>query len=70
MKDADSSLGRGAKSPASRPALRPTQLPGTLSTEVKLLGRESDHSHPPGVEIKNVGAIPPFLTRLHGVVLN
>jgi hypothetical protein len=59
---------------SSRPALWPTQpsiqwLPRALSPAVKRPGREADHSSP-SAEIKNGGAIPPFLIRLHDVVHN
>jgi hypothetical protein len=51
-------------STASRPALRPTQLPikwapGPFSLGVKRPGREADHLPPFKVYIKNGGAIPP-----------
>jgi hypothetical protein len=53
-------------STASRLALGPTQppiqwVPGTLSTGVKQLGHEADHSPPFSFEVKNGGAIPPLL---------
>jgi hypothetical protein len=38
--------------------------------EVKLPGREADHSPPCGTEVKNGGALPPFLICLCGRVLN
>jgi hypothetical protein len=55
---------------ASRLALGPTQPPAQWVKaanfpEVKPLGRESDHSLPYTVEIKNDGAIT-----LHGIVLS
>jgi hypothetical protein len=40
-------------------------VPGALP-----LRREADHSPPSSGEVMNGGAIPPLLTRLHGVVLN
>jgi hypothetical protein len=48
---------------ASRPPLRPTQLPiqwvwEAVSTGVKRSGREADHSPPFSVEVKNGGVIP------------
>jgi hypothetical protein len=60
---------------ASRPALGLTQppiqqVPGTLSSGVKWVGREADHSPPSSAEFKNGGAIPPLPIRLHGVVMN
>jgi hypothetical protein len=36
----------------------------------KATGREADHPLPSSAEVKNGGAIPPFLIRLHGAVLN
>jgi hypothetical protein len=46
-----------------RPVLGPNQpliqqLPGALSPGVKQLERETDHSHPSDVDVKNDGAIP------------
>jgi hypothetical protein len=43
---------------ASRPALGPTQppiqwVPGAVSLGVKKPGREVNHSHPSGTEVKN-----------------
>jgi hypothetical protein len=60
---------------AFRMALVPTQppiqwVPGALSLEVKLPGREADHSPPSSAEVKNAWSYistPPI--RLHGVVL-
>jgi hypothetical protein len=51
--------------PASRPALGPTQPPshwvlGALSPGVKRLGRESNHYSPCNAKVKNGGAIPPL----------
>jgi hypothetical protein len=48
---------------ASRPALKPTQspiqrVPGALSSRVKRLGLDADHSHPPSSEIMNGETIP------------
>jgi hypothetical protein len=37
---------------------------------VKRQGREADHSPLSSAEVKNCGAIHPFLIRLYGVVLN
>jgi hypothetical protein len=50
---------------ASRPCLGPTQPPiqwvlGALSSGVKRLGREPNHSPPSSAEVKNGGAIPPL----------
>jgi hypothetical protein len=41
-------------------------VPWVLSSLVKRLGHEAEHSAPSKAEVKNGGAIPP----LHGVVLN
>jgi hypothetical protein len=51
---------------ASSPALGPTQLPiqwvlGALSMGVKWPGREAAHSPPSCEDVKNGGAVPPFL---------
>jgi hypothetical protein len=61
---------------ASRPALKSTQLPnqllpGTLSPEVKRLGREADHSPSYSGEVKNewIGTSTPP-TRFYGVVFS
>jgi hypothetical protein len=57
-------LGKGTVfliSIASRPALGPTQLPGPIFLAVNRPEREADHSPPSKAEIKNGGAIPPFL---------
>jgi hypothetical protein len=43
---------------------------GVLSPGVKWLRREAYHSRHSSAEVKNVGAIPLLLIRLHGVVLN
>jgi hypothetical protein len=59
---------------ASRPAVEPTQPPiqwlqGALSPRVKRPGRESDHSTPSSIEVRNAWrctSAPPI--RLHGVV--
>jgi hypothetical protein len=48
----------------------PSLLYSALSSSVKRLGREADHSRPSSAEVKNGGAIPPLPIRLHGVVLN
>jgi hypothetical protein len=50
---------------ASRPGLRPTQLPiqcvlGNTSPRVKQPGRENYHSSLPSAEVKNGGYIPPL----------
>jgi hypothetical protein len=55
-------------STASKPALGPTQaptqlIPGTLSLRVNWPESETGHSHIFIVEVKNVGAIPPFSYR-------
>jgi hypothetical protein len=52
-------------STASRPALEPTQapiqrVPGAVSPGVQRTGREINHLHPSGAEVKNDGAIPPL----------
>jgi len=60
---------------ASRPLSGPTQLPiqwvpWAFTTGLKRAGRETDHSPPSSVEVKNVlsyASAPPI--RLHGVVL-
>jgi hypothetical protein len=54
-------------STASRQALQPTKPllqwePQTLSLEVKLLGRELDHSPPPSAEVKSDGDIFNYLS--------
>jgi hypothetical protein len=56
-----------------RPALRPSQppvqwVPGSVSTGVKLQGREADQS---SAEVKNGGAIPapPHMSPLHSAQL-
>jgi hypothetical protein len=56
-------------------SLGPTQPPvqwelGALSAQVKLPGREADHSPTFSAENKNDGAIPPLPMRLHGLVHN
>jgi hypothetical protein len=51
--------------------LSPVQwVPGPLSHGVMRQRRETDHSPPSSVEIKNGGAIPPFPICLYEVVLN
>jgi hypothetical protein len=50
----------------SRPALGPTQhpiqwVPGALSPGIKPPELEADHSPPSSVEVKNGGAIPPYV---------
>jgi hypothetical protein len=45
--------------------MAPTQPPfqwvrGAFSPAVERLGREADHSPPPGTKLKNGGAIPPL----------
>jgi hypothetical protein len=52
-------------STASKPVLGPSQsliqwVPGAISPGVKRLRSEADHSPPPAVEVKNVGATPPL----------
>jgi hypothetical protein len=37
---------------------------------IKRQGCEADHSPPSSSEVKNCGAVPPFLVHLHGMVLN
>jgi hypothetical protein len=37
---------------------------------VKKPRREADKSLPSSVEVKNGGAIPPLLIRLHGIMIN
>jgi hypothetical protein len=55
-------------------ALGPTQaiqcVSRALSPGTKQPGREADHSMPFSAEIKNGGAIPTLLTRLHCTVFN
>jgi hypothetical protein len=47
----------------------PLQLvPKSLSSEVKLPGREADHSL--SLRVRMLGALPPFITHLHDVILN
>jgi hypothetical protein len=43
---------------------------GNFLPGVKRPGREADHSPPASTEVKNGGAVPHPLIRLHGVVLN
>jgi hypothetical protein len=43
---------------------------GALSTVVKRPGLEADHPPPSSAEVKNGGARPSLLIRLHGVVFN
>jgi hypothetical protein len=60
---------------ASRPTLGPTLppiqwVPETLSLGIKRPGREAVHSPSSSAEVKNGGAIPPLLIRLHCVMSN
>jgi hypothetical protein len=41
-----------------------------VSSGVKRQGREADHSSKTSAEIKNGGAIPPFSSYLHNIMLN
>jgi hypothetical protein len=60
---------------SSRLAVGPTQLPSqwirpAFSKEMKWLGRESDHSTPSSVDVKNGGAVSPFLNTFSWKGLN
>jgi hypothetical protein len=62
-------------STASRSALGPTQpttqrILGAISTGVKRLGREANHSPQTSDGVKNDGGLPPFPPLLHSVVFN
>jgi hypothetical protein len=59
----------------SIPALGTTQpqiqwITGVVTPEIKRQELEADHSPSFSADVKNGGAIPPLLTRLHGRVLN
>jgi hypothetical protein len=42
---------------------------GSFSPELKLPGRQADHSSPSDAEIKNGGVIPPLPINLHVMLL-
>jgi hypothetical protein len=61
-------------STASRPALEPTQspiqwVPGALPPGINRQWSEALYSPPSGEKVKNCGATPSLLIRLHGTVL-
>jgi hypothetical protein len=46
------------------------RVPGALFSGIKRPGRETDNSPPSSAEVKNDGATPPPLYKLHGVVID